>query len=208
MWRKTPKKAIAKAIIEKQGNYVLALKGNQGSLLDDVQTFIDDGIANGSNDDYDYYESSEKGHGRIEIRKCWSFSDVSWLTKRHDWAGLKSICAVESKRIIAEKESIERRYFISSHSGRCSREIAGFVRNHWRVENELHWTLDVCFNEDSCRTRTQNAAENLARVRRIALMLLKNEKTCKLGVKSKRAKCSYDRDYMLTVLGFGQKKQS
>ena len=200
-------KEIAKAIIEKQGDYVLALKGNQGSLLDDVQTFIDDAVANGNTEDTDYYESTEKCHGRIEIRKCWSFEDVRWLTRRHDWAGLKSIAAVECKRIVGEKESIERRYFISSHSGRCSRQIAGFVRNHWRVENELHWILDVCFNEDSCRTRTENAAENLARVRRMALMLLKNEKTCKLGVKSKRAKAGYDRDYMLTVLGFGQRKK-
>ena len=85
--------------------------------------------------------------------------------------------------------------------------MAGFIRNHWRIENELYWSLDVCFNEDSCRARTQNAAENLARIRRIALMMLKNEKTCKLGVKSKRAKAGYDRNYMLTVLGLGQKKQ-
>ena len=200
-------KEIAKKIIEKQGDYVLALKGNHSSLLDDVKTFIDDGIANGCADDYDYYENTEKSHGRIERRKCWSFEDIGWLTKRHDWAGLKSISAVECKRIVDGKESVERRYFISSHSGRSSRQIAGFVRDHWRIENQLHWILDVCFNEDSCRTRTQNAAENLARVRRIALMLLKSEKTCKLGVKSKRAKAGYDRDYMLTVLGLGQENQ-
>ncbi len=176
-------RAIAKKIIEKQGHYVLALKGNQGSLLDDVKLSIDDIIANGSKEDYDYFESTEKGHGRIEIRKCWSVGNIEWLTHRHDWAGLTSVVAVESKRIINEKKSSERRYFISSHSGRCSREIGGFVRDHWRIENELHWTLDVCFNEDSCRARTQYAAENLARIRRIALMMLKNEKTCKLGVK-------------------------
>ena len=199
---------IAKKIIEKQGDYVLALKGNHSSLLEDVKTFIDDGIANGCDDDYGYYENTEKCHGRIETRRCWNFEDVGWLTKRHDWAGLKSISAVECKRIVGKKVGTERRYFISSHSGRSSRQIAGFVRDHWRIENQLHWILDVCFNEDSCRTRTQNAAENLARVRRIALMLLKNEKTCKLGVKSKRAKAGYDRKYMLTVLGLGQKKES
>jgi len=198
---------IAKNIIEKQGDYVLALKGNQSALLEDVQTYMDDVIANGSSEDYDKYESTEKSHGRLETRKCWSVGKIDWLNQRHDWVGLKSIAAVESKRTVGEAVSVERRYFISSHSGRCSREIAGFVRNHWRVENELHWTLDVCFNEDSCRVRTQNAAENLARVRRIAHMMLKNEKTCKLGVKSKRAKAGYDRDYMLTVLGLGQKKQ-
>ena len=198
---------IAKIITEKQGHYVLALKGNQGSLLDDVKLSMDDIIANGAKEDYDYFESTEKGHGRIEIRKYWSVGNIEWLTKRHDWAGLKSIAVVESKRIIDNKESTERRYFISSHSGRCSQEIARFVRDHWRVENELHWSLDVCFNEDSCRVRTQNAAENLARVRRIALMMLKNDKTCKLGVNSKRKKAGYDHDYLLTVLGLGQKKQ-
>jgi len=200
-------KEIAKTITDKQGDYVLALKGNQSSLLEDVQLFMDDIIANGSQDDYDYYDCTEKGHGRIETRKCWSVENIDWLKHRHDWAGLNSISAVECKRIIGQKESTERRYFISSHRGRCSRDIAGFVRNHWHIENNLHWTLDVCFNEDSCRTRTQHAAENLARVRRIALMMLKNEKTCKLGVKSKRAKASYDRDYLLTVLGLGQTKQ-
>lgn len=201
-------KDIAQAITDKQGDYVLALKGNQSSLLDDVQLFMDDLIAHDSRDDYDYHEGTEKGHGRIETRKCWSVDHIDWLKQRHDWAGLNSIAAVECHRMIGAKESTERRYFISSHKGRCARDMADFVRNHWRIENNLHWTLDVCFNEDSCRTRTQHAAENLARVRRIALMLLKNEKTCKLGVKSKRAKAAYDRDYLLTVLGVAQTKQS
>ena len=198
---------IAKAIVKKQGDYVLALKGNQNALLEDVQLFLDDRITNGFKEHYDYYENTEKGHGRLETRRCWSCANIDWLTRRHDWVGLNSISAVECSRTIGNKTSLERRYFISSHSGRCAKDIAGFVRNHWRIENGLHWTLDVCFNEDSCRTRTQNAAENLARVRRIALMLLKNEKTCKLGVKSKRTKAGYDRDYILTVLGLGQKKQ-
>ncbi len=201
-------KDIAQKIIDKQGDYVLALKGNQSSLLDDVQLFMDDLIAQGGGDNHDYYEGTEKGHGRIETRKCWSVDHIDWLKQRHNWAGLNSIAAVQCQRIDGEKKSTERRYFISSHDGRCARDIANFVRNHWRIENNLHWTLDVCFNEDSCRTRTQYAAENLARVRRIALMLLKNEKTCKLGVKSKRAKASYDRDYLLTVLGFSQTKQT
>jgi predicted transposase YbfD/YdcC len=113
---------------------------------------------------------------------------------------------VECTRIINDKSSTERRYFISSHSGRQAQKIATLVRNHWRVENELHWTLDVSFNEDQCRIRIENAAENLARIRRISLILLKNDKTCKLGVKSKRAKAGYDRNYMLTLLGFTAEK--
>ena len=199
---------IAQKIIAKQGHYVLALKGNQGLLLEDVTLFMDDLIAKGPKEDYGYYESIEKNHGRIEIRKCWTVDNIDWLIPRHNWPGLRSISVVECQRIVGEEESTERRYFISSHFDRSAQEMAGFIRNHWRIENELHWSLDVSFNEDSCRTRTKNAAENLARIRRIALMMLKNEKTCKLGVKSKRAKAGYDHDYMLTVLGLGQKNPS
>lgn len=110
--------------------------------------------------------------------------------------------AVECTRTIGEKTSTERRHFISSHSGRQAQKLAVLIRNHGRVENERHGTLDVCFNEDQCRVRVANAAENLARIRRISLLLLKQEKTCKLGIQSKRAKAAYDRNYLLTLLGF------
>ena len=195
---------IAKQIVAKQGHYVMAVKGNHGSLRDDVQTYLDDAIANGFAGEHDIYECTEKGHGRIETRRCWTSGEVAWLRKRHDWPALASIAVVECERTVKGQPSTERRYFISSHPGRCAQKIATFVRNHWRVENELHWTLDVCFAEDSCRVRVANAAENLARLRRIALMLLKSEKSCKLGVKGKRAKASYQRDYLLKVLGFNQ----
>jgi len=199
-------KEIAQKITEKQGYYVFSLKGNQGTLKDDVQTFMDDLIANGSPQAYDYYENVEKSHGRIEIRKCWSCWDVDWLNQKEQWAGLSCIATVECTRMINGNSSTERRYFISSHSGRQAQKIATLVRNHWRVENELHWTLDVSFNEDQCRVRIENAAENLARIRRISLLLLKNDKTCKLGIKSKRAKAGYDRNYLLTLLGFRAEK--
>jgi predicted transposase YbfD/YdcC len=198
-------KDIAKQIREQKGHYVLALKGNQGSLHDDVQLFMDDAMAHGFPGPHDTYECTEKSHGRIETRTCWVCDQVDWLNQRHHWQGLTSIAAIECKRTIDEKTTTERRYFISSHSGRCAQKIATLVRNHWRVENELHWILDVCFAEDSCRVRSQNAAENLARIRRMVLMLLKNDKTCKLGIKSKRAKAAYDRNYMLTLLGFNTK---
>jgi predicted transposase YbfD/YdcC len=195
-------KQIASAIVKKKGHYLFSLKGNQGTLQEDVQLFMDDRIAMGSEPDYDYCENTEKSHGRIEIRKCWSCGQIDWLRSRHSWDGLGSIAAVECTRIVDGKSSTERRYFISSHSGRCAQKIAALVRNHWRVENELHWTLDVCFNEDSCRIRSKNAAENLARIRRIVLLLVKQDKTCKLGVKSKKAKAGYDRNYLLRLLGF------
>jgi len=167
---------IAQKIVGKNGHYVFALKGNQSTLQEDVQMFIDDLIANGLRQKYDYYETIEKSHGRIETRKCWSCWDIDWLIQRHDWAGLSSIGTVECTRTINGKTSTERRYFISSHSGKQAQKIALLVRNHWRVENELHWILDVSFNEDQCRVRIENAT------------------TCKLGIKSKRAKAGYDRN--------------
>lgn len=199
-------KDIARKIIDKKGHYVFSLKGNQGALKDDVKTFMDEFIADDSQQASDYYETIEKSHGRIEVRKCWTCRDVDWLKRRHQWAGLSSLAVVESSRTINGRTTTERRYFISSHSPKQAQKIATLIRNHWRIENQLHWNLDVSFNEDQCRLRVENAAENLARIRRIALMLLKNDKTCKLGIKSKRAKAAYDRNYLLTLLGFNAKK--
>jgi len=195
-------KNIAEKIIDRHGHYVLALKGNQSALHEDVQTFMDDRIARHVDGHGDMYETVEKSHGRIETRKCWTCWDVDWLTQRHRWAGLSCLVAVECTRCVDGTTSTERRYYISSHTGRQAQKLAVLIRNHWRVENQLHWTLDVCFNEDQCRVRVENAAENLARIRRISLLLLKNDKTCKLGIKSKRAKAGYDRNYLLTLLGF------
>ena len=193
---------IAQRIVDRGGHYVLALKGNQGTLQEDVETFMDDQIAHPQARSCDTYETIEKSHGRIETRRCWSCWDTDWLVQRHPWAGLSSMVAVEATRTLNGKTSTERRYFISSHSGKQTQKLAVLIRNHWRVENELHWTLDVSFNEDQCRVRVANAAENLARIRRISLLLLKNDKTCKLGIKSKRAKAGYDRNYLLKLLGF------
>ncbi|MFA5863550.1 MAG: ISAs1 family transposase, partial [Phycisphaerae bacterium] len=178
----------------------------QGSLHEDVRTYLDDAIENGFSDPHDIYECTEKGHGRIEVRRSWTSGQVEWLKQRHEFPGLASITAIECRRTIKGKTSVERRYFLSSHSGRCAQKLACLVRNHWKIENQVHWLLDVCFNEDSCRVRAGYAAENLARLRRVGLMLLKNEKSCKLGIKTKRRKAGYQRDYLLKVLGFNPKE--
>ena len=139
----------------------------------------------------------DKGHGRIERRRTWATTDVEWLRARHDWPGLASIAAVEARVKHKGETCVERRYFIGSFEGQCAQKFGVLARNHWSVENNLHWMLDVAFGEDDSRVRVGNAAENLSRVRRIALMLLKQEKTAKVGVKARRKKAGWDRSYLL-----------
>ena len=196
-------KEIVQQVKDKGGEYVLSLKGNQGSLHEDVKLFLDDALTRDfAGMDHDFWEQTQKGHGRIETRRVWCTEEVQWLRRRQpQWAGLASIAVVESRRQVGQEPAkVERRYFISSLPGRCAQRIGRVVRDHWAVESRLHWSLDVCFGEDQSRVRIGNAAENLSRVRRIALMLLKQERTAKVGIKCKRLKAGWDEAYLLRVL--------
>jgi predicted transposase YbfD/YdcC len=194
-------RTIAQKVLDKDGHYVLAVKSNQETLYEDVRLFLDDAIENGFHGlQHDSYEQTEKGHGRVETRRCWTTGQTEWLGQRHSWPGLQSIAAVECRRQIGQKISTERRYFISSLPGRPAQRIAVAVRKHWSVENELHWSLDVSFGEDQSRVRIGNAAENLSRVRRLALTLLKQEQTAKVGIKAKRLMAGWNENYLLKVL--------
>ncbi len=192
---------IAAQIIEREADYVLSLKGNQGLLHQEVEAYF--GWAERidfKNLEYDYCQTLEKEHGRIEERRCWVTEDTDWFTKKAEWVGLRSFIMVEQQReVLGQAASIERRYFISSLAADAA-EALRCVRGHWGIENSLHWVLDVAFREDACRTRTGNAPENLATLRHIAVNLLKQERSCKLGVKSKRLKAGWDESYMLKVL--------
>jgi len=150
--------------------------------------------------EHDSYEQMEKGHGRLETCMCRTTQQIAWLRERHEWAGLQSIAVVDSRCQIGEQVGTERRYFISSLPGHTAQRIGQAVRNHWCVENELHWSLDLCFAEDQSRARIGNAAENLSRVRRLALTLLKQETTAKVGIKAKRLLAGWDEKYLLRVL--------
>ena len=192
---------VAMQIIAQEADYVLSLKGNQGLLHEEVAEYFAWAERIDFKDvEYDYCATLEKDHGRIEGRKCWVTEDIDWFVEKAEWAGLRSFIMVEAEReVLGQAASVERRYFISSLPADAKQALRA-VRCHWQVENSLHWVLDVAFREDGCRTRTGHAPENLATLRHMAVNLLKQERSCKLGIKSKRLKAGWDESYMLKVL--------
>jgi predicted transposase YbfD/YdcC len=169
-------KSIAKKIQEKEADYVLSLKGNQGNLNEDVRLFLETEAAKKSSTVIeDIHEEVDKGHGRIEVRKCIVSSHLDWLEKKSEWVGLKTVAMIEETRDFGDKTTFERRFFISSLPADAKR-IASAVRAHWLVENALHWTLDVVFNEDGSRIRKKNAAQNMGLVRHIVFNMLSHSK--------------------------------
>jgi predicted transposase YbfD/YdcC len=189
-------KKIAQQIKQQGGDYVFSLKGNQGNLHDDVDTFFTSSFAPAVAS-----VSYDGEHGRIETRSIRATADIAWLQERHDWKGLQSIIAVTAKREISNKVTEETRYFISSLDANDPKRLECVVRAHWSIENNLHWVLDIAFDEDSNRSRKGHSAANLAVIRHIALNLIKTEKTSKVGVKIKRLKAGWDNDYLLRILG-------
>ena len=194
--------AIAEKIIDKGGDYVLALKGNQGTLSQDVELFLNAEVSKkASKAIEDRYEHVDCGHGRIETRKCFISSQVDWLTQKEKWKNLKSIAMIEERRETGEKVSLERRFFISSLPA-SAQKLASAVRDHWGVENCLHWTLDLVFNEDASRIRKDNAPENMALVRHIVLNMLNKARMAfkDVGVKALRKKAGWGNDTLRFIL--------
>ncbi len=186
-------KKIAEMIIDKQADYILALKGNQGYLKEDVQnTFLRQ-----QPDSTD--ETVEKGHGRIETRKCEVINKLDFLDEKEQWAGLKSLARVTASREINGKKTSEVRLYISSVVS-DAKSFNTFIRQHWGVENSLHWTLDVTFREDAQRKRNGHAASNFALVEKIALNLLKTEDSRNMSIKSKRLVAAWDNEFLLKIL--------
>jgi predicted transposase YbfD/YdcC len=192
--------SIAKTIHSKGADYVLAVKKNQKNLHEEISDYFT--IAR----EYDfkkvsheYYEEHYKGHGRVESRRYWLTDDLQCISKKERWAGLKTIGMAESERHIDGEVTIERRYFITSLNDNAQ-DFGSAVRKHWAIENSLHWVLDVTFKEDNSRARRDNAAENLAVMRHIALNTIKNDKTVKVGVKAKRYRAALMPDYTEKLL--------
>lgn len=192
-------RAIVQKIIEKKGDYVISLKGNQGALHDDVRLFLETEKTRGFKSvSHDYYEATEKGHGRVERRRYWITNHIDWLDNKENWVGLSSIGLVESERYINGETSIETRCFIASIKPNA-RKFAQAVRQHWAIENNLHWQLDVTFDEDKLRMRVKNAAQNLAIMRRMVLNLLKLEPS-KGSLKGKRKRAGWSEAYLNKLL--------
>ncbi len=193
---------IADKIVEKGADYVLALKGNQGNLVDEVENYykqaesIDfEGV------ECDALESKECAHGRIEKREVYTTEDIDWLPQKEEWRGLKTIVMVISERTLQGlPPSVERRYYISSLPANALM-VAQEIREHWGIENQAHWILDVAFREDEQNANAGNIAENMSLIRRTALNMLKQEKSAKCGIEIKRQAAGWDNEYLLKVIG-------
>lgn len=190
---------IAQKIIDKKADYILALKGNQGTLREDVELFAREQRQLGFKDASVSQDTTVDGdHGRIETRTVTVFHEIGWLQKNHRWPGLKSVVMVESARESAGKVETETRFYITSLI-LLANAVGPMIRSHWMVENGLHWVLDMVFRDDDCRVRTENAPFNLAIVKHIALNLLRSKKN-KDSLRMRRKVAAWDEDALAAYI--------
>ncbi len=193
-------KEIARQIRHQEADYVMALKGNHATLRDAVEnlfTAVDEGRT--WNIPTSEKQTVDGEHGRIETRRYLSVAAPDWLPEKDQWPDLRSVGMVEARREIADKVTLQRRYYLSSLQVDAGK-LEEAVRGHWSVENSLHWVLDVVFREDDSRVRVGNAAENFGLLRKVAHSLLQQERAAKVGVHNKRLKAALDQNYLLKVL--------
>lgn len=184
---------IANKIIEKGADYILALKGNQSGLKEGVEHLF----SRQQPDSSDIVV--EKGHGRIETRNCQVITNLTFLDEKEGWEKLTSVVKIESTREIKEKVTTETRYYISSFVDKAT-NFNAFVRQHWGIENSLHWVLDMTFNEDRQRKRNGTSAQNFALAQKIAINLLKSDTSIKGSIKNKRLSAGWNDNYLLKIL--------
>lgn len=196
-------KEIAKQIVEGQADYLITVKDNQPTLRGDLENIFANLQRDPQDPALDFHQTCERGHGRIEIRRCWTTDVVEVVSQWKDWSKLATLIMIESERTVDGKTSVEQRYAISSRSKLSAAEALSSARAHWGIENGLHWVLDVAFSEDDCRVRVGHAAENFAVMRHIAVNLLKRVEGIKVGIQNRRLRAAWDHDFMLRVLVAG-----
>lgn len=191
---------IARKIIDRRADYVLALKGNQGSLREDVELFVREQKARSFKDTTVTRTGPivEGDHGRIETRTTTVIHDVAWLQERHGWPGLKGVVVVDSRRELKDRIETETRLFITSLMLPAG-EMAAVVRDHWAVENALHWIMDMVFRDDECRLRTDHAPANFTTIKHIALNLIRRAKS-KDSIRLRRKVAAWDDDFLASLI--------
>jgi predicted transposase YbfD/YdcC len=190
---------IAQKIVDKKADYILALKGNQGSLREDVELFVTEQRANGFEDTtITKQETVDADHGRIETRATTVIHDVAWLQHRHGWPGLKAVAIVDSIRETGDKVERETRFYLTSLS-LPAKQVGPAIRGHWAVENSLHWVMDMTFRDDECRVRTDDAPANFTTIKHLALNLFRRAPG-NSSVRSKRKAAAWDDDFLASLL--------
>jgi predicted transposase YbfD/YdcC len=190
---------IAEQIVDKKADYVLALKGNQGTLREDVELFAAEQQANGFKDTHVSRDQTVDGdHGRIETRTYTVFHDVDWLQERHDWPGLKAVVMVESTRELVDKVERETRFYLTSLVW-LAHQIGPVIRSHWAIENSLHWVMDMIFRDDECRVRTNHAPANFTTIKHMAHNLIRRAKG-RDSFRIKRKIAAWDDDFLASLI--------
>ena len=192
-------RGIAQKIVGKKADYILALKGNQSSLEEDVKVLVAEQKANGfKHSKISRHRTIDADHGRIETRDITVIHDVAWLQKRHDWPGLKGVVMVESTREIGDKIETETRFYITSLVWLACL-LGPMVRDHWAIENSLHWVLDMVFRDDECRVRTDHAPANFTTIKHMALNLIQRVKG-KQSIRASRKIAAWDDAYLASLI--------
>lgn len=199
-------RAFAQQIIDKKGDYIFQVKENQSKLLADIKLYADVEVLTADTkalaENGQYAVTEEKGHGRKEKRECYLLGEVSWLGDEHNWPGLKGAALIISTRtdIKTGKTSIEYRYYIYSHKEMTAERFLSLQRKHWKIENNLHWCLDCCFNEDNMHVRMGHAAVIINMFRKLCMQMLRADTSVKDSLAGKRQRCAWSFDYALSVV--------
>jgi predicted transposase YbfD/YdcC len=190
---------IAAKIVDRKADYVLALKGNQGTLREDVELFAAEQKVNDFKDTkVSRHQTVDGDHGRIETRSYTAFHDIAWLQDRHDWPGLKGVIMVESTREIGGKIEQETRFYITSLVW-LAHQLGPVIRSHWAIENSLHWIMDMIFRDDECRIRTEHAPANFTTLRHMAHNLIRKSPG-KPSFRAKRKIAAWDDDFLTSLI--------